>query len=619
MNWIIKHIKYILIIVLLNVLIYGRTYKFEFTNYDDDRLIVMQEKFLSDFKNVVEAFKRDVFNNADRKVIFYRPILSISFIINYKIFGLNASAFHLMNLAIHVINSILVFFILTLLFNNNSFSLIGAMIFSVHPVQVESVAWLSGRNDLLLGLFTILMLIFYLYSHKKNRASHYLLSVFFFLIAMFTKEPAVFFFLLIVLYDIIFQFNNIIDLLKTQLKKYLVYIGAILFYLLVRYSTFGYLLGSQKLYSNSSIFEHVLNSPLVIGTYLQLLALPINLNVLHPIPSIKMWGGFAIILSTIVITSLIVIAVLFIKRKKYLSFGILFVLISLIPASNILPTPIPILEHRLYVPMIGFSVMIIAMLEIVNQKIKNNIIIVSSGLIIAICLSIISILRLPVWSNSEKLWLDVIKKSPEYDLAYYNLGTYYLQNNRILEAIPYLEQALIKNPRGTDVIMNLGYAYLNAKNYEKAADVYRKLMQLEPYNEQAYIGMGNALRSLRRYQEAIAVYRDGIDKIPNSAILHYELALCYGFVGGEEDAEIALKKSIELNKTYAPAFFSLGGLYSYTGRDSLAIKYIETGLKYGKPAIGVYKILSNSYLKIGDTAKYVYYKKIYNSIGMIQD
>ncbi|RCK72413.1 MAG: TPR domain protein, putative component of TonB system [Ignavibacteriae bacterium] len=599
--------SFLLLIVLLNAVIYLQTLHYGFVNYDDDKMVYENSNFLRSLDNIPKAFSVSVFEMHNLKTNFYRPILLTSYIVDYQIWGLKPFGYHLTNLFLHILNAIGVFYLLNLLLNESKISFIGSIIFSLHPIQTQAVAWIAGRNDVLLGLFTILMFLSYLIYTKTKLKKYYVFSLISFLFALFTKEQALFLFFIYPLYDLFFYiYSRTSYSIKNKIIHYSVPLALILIYLQIRVIVFGSYFG-QGNYIVNPFTDRLIQFPSVLGAYIKLILIPINLNLVHIESGITNYiFGFSFL-------ALILWIFISIREKlPIMTFGLFWLFLFIIPSANLFPLPVAVLEHRMYTPLIGFSIFITSVLYFYYQKYRKYVFIISSMMIIVY--ATITYLRLPVWKSSETLWLDVIKKNPQHDLAYYNLGTYYLQNDRLNDAILYLKFAESKNPGKRDILINLAYALLKNKDYEQAINVYEKLLKLDPYNEQAYIGLGNAFRFLRRDTEAKEVYLNGISKLPNSEKLHYELGLCYGSLKDHQSAEYELKKAIELNKHYGMAYFSLGGLYSHTGKDSLAIKYLEEGLKYDKPTLGVYYIMSNSYLNIGDTLKAGYYRNLYEKL-----
>ncbi len=594
---------FVILIIVLTLIVFSQTLNFDFINYDDDKLVYLNSKFLSSLTNIPKAFSQNVFGMQGRNTNFYRPMLLVSLIIDHQLWKIKPFGYHLTNLIIHISCSLLLFFLLKSIFNNYNLAFIGALIFAVHPVQTQSVAWIAGRNDVILGLFVLISVFFYWNYLKTQHLNYLIITIIGFLASLFTKEQGIFLIFVFPLMDWIYKSEKSKLKVKSRKTFYLLILTGFIFYLIVRIMVFGTIFGEPN-YNIKNFSLRVSEFPFVFGKYIELIVYPMNLNLIH-----NEFDTISFVIAIIFLVLSLLVLIYIFKKNKLLCLGILWMYIFILPSTNLIPIPVSVLEHRLYVPMIGFTFVVVSILDKYFYKFKKLSAIIP-GLLIIIY-SFLSYQRLPVWKNSETLWHDVIRKNEKSDLAFYNLGTFYINENRFQEGIYNLEKALSINPNKSDLLMNLGYAYTKTDQYQNAINIYRKLLQLDPYSEQAYIGIGNSLRALKKFEEAEEIYKDGINKIPNSEKLHYELALCYGIMKKNESAESELKKSVQINKTYAPAYFSLGGLYSYLGKDSLAIRYIEEGLKYGQPAPGVYYVLSNSYLKIGDTSKFAYYQNLY--------
>jgi protein O-mannosyl-transferase len=616
LNWLIENWLPIAIIMVIIVLVFGQTLKYEFTNYDDDRLIVMRETFFSDHHNILEAFKTDVFGERFTEgPIFYRPILTLSFMIDYNLYGLKSGGFHFSNLFIHFICAVIVYFFIFRLIGTQNIALLATLIFCVHPVQVETVAWLAGRNDLLLGLFILLMMVCYTnYRSNPSKIFYYFFAAPLFMLAVFTKEPAISFLVLIPLYDLIFNDDDMRKMLSlksvTRFFLFLVIIGV---YFLARYSVFDVIFKSGGLYTSESFFSHIIQAPYILLIYLQLLLFPCNLSILHPVPVSAQSIDLTFILSTIIIVGLILIPLKFKQINKQIKFGIFWILCTLLPASNIIPTPVPILEHRLYVPMIGLCILIAGLLKSLQLNDKNYRYTDIISYAVVLILGIISFMRTPVWKNSEVLWTEVIQKGTMADLPYNNLGVYYNNSQQYEKAIQYLEKGVSLNTNQTDIIVNLGYAYLQTGRYNEAIAAYEHALQMDKNNLAIYLNLGRAYRSLKNYDEASLVYQNGLRVNSNSTELHYEFGLLCGLMRNDSLAEIELKKAISLDTKYAPAYFSLGAMYSSQKNDSKTIAFINEGMKYQTPSADMYYVLGKSYYNIGDTLKAKYFYNIYRS------
>jgi tetratricopeptide (TPR) repeat protein len=322
-------------------------------------------------------------------------------------------------------------------------------------------------------------------------------------------------------------------------------------------------------------------------------------------------SSFLLGLSIVIIVLFLIIA--FWKKYPVLVFGLTWLFLFILSSSNIIPIPIPILEHRLYLPMIGFAICISAFLhEFARMKRFKNIILSFTTLTIVLY-GILGFIRLPVWANTETIWNDAIKSNPENNLPYYNLGTYYVSKSQYIKGIEYLEKATRTNGKGQDVFQNLGFAYTQLNRYEDAAHAYERAIRMDPTSATTRLGLGNAYRSMKRYSESSRIYQDGLLRNPNSVPLHYEYGLLCGLMRNDSLAEIELKTAISLDNKYAPAYFSLGAMYSYQNKDSEAISFINEGMKYQTPSADMFYVLEKSYYNIGDTLKAKYFHDIYRS------
>ena len=413
LNWLVENWLPIAVIVVIIVLVFGQTLKYDFTNYDDDRLIVMRETFFSDHHNILEAFKTDVFGERFTDgPIFYRPILTLSFMIDYNLYGLKSGGFHFSNIFIHFICAVIVYFFIFRLIGTKNIALVTTLVFCVHPVQVETVAWLAGRNDLLLGLFILLMMVCYtIYSSNPSKIFYYFFAALLFMLAVFTKEPAIAFLVLIPLYDIIFNDDDMRKMLSLKsVTRYFLFLVIIGIYFLARYSVFDVIFKSGGLYTGESFFSHIIQAPYILLIYLQLLLFPYNLSILHPVPVNAQSIDPTFILTTIIIVGLILIPLKFKHINKQIKFGILWILCTLLPTSNIIPTPVPILEHRLYVPMIGLCILIAGLLKSLQLNSKNFKYLTIISYSVVLILGVISFMRTPVWKIAKYCGLKLYKK-----------------------------------------------------------------------------------------------------------------------------------------------------------------------------------------------------------------
>jgi len=181
------------IIACLGTLLYFQVFFFDFSYLDDNVLILGNQYFLSNFMNIGQAFLTDVFHLFNHSAFYYRPILTLSFMIDYHLGGITPFIYHFMNVVLHILSACLVFILLKKFNYRRELAFLFSIIFLVHPVLTQAVAWIPGRNDSLLAIFVLLTFIFFLKflkEEKGKKVTNMIWSLAFFFLALFTKESA---------------------------------------------------------------------------------------------------------------------------------------------------------------------------------------------------------------------------------------------------------------------------------------------------------------------------------------------------------------------------------------------------------------------------------------------
>jgi len=182
-----------LLITLAIAVVYGKALAFGYVDYDDTRLIVDNQEFIKDLSNFFSAFTKDVFNvnYYGSSKSYYRPLLTVSFMLDAQFGGPAPFVYHLSSFLYHIAATCLLFALLKRMHFRPDLSLLLVMLFAVHPVFSQAVAWIPGRNDSLLAIFVLMSMIFYLKAEEGGKCTCHLLSILFMLCALLVKESAV--------------------------------------------------------------------------------------------------------------------------------------------------------------------------------------------------------------------------------------------------------------------------------------------------------------------------------------------------------------------------------------------------------------------------------------------
>lgn len=532
-------------VILAGFLLYARTLSFDFTFLDDNVLIFGNYKFLSSISNVFEAFKQQAFK--DSLLPYYRPILTVSFILDAQLGGLNLFVYHFTNILLHVITACLVFKLLTKLQYDRALAFLFSLIFTVHPMLTPAVAWIPGRNDSLLAIFIIISFLKFIDLMGSWRWRSYILHLLFFLLALFTKESAIVFAVICALYA---------ERVKRQRPKpalRLAIVGGWAFVIAVWYVARKFALqGSHEM----TVFDMARSLWLYAPAIIQLIGkaiLPFNLSVFPTIRGTTILYG---------ITAVALLAVLIRrskdKRASMVVFGlvwcILFILPSLTrPSSSIVND---LLEHRFYLSFIGLIIILLEtdLVRRFSWRKKSS---VAVAAIILVAFSVMTVLRSGDFRDRRRFWTKAVISAP--GALYPNLFMGYVcyLENDLWRAEKFVERALKIEPLAIRGHYYLGLIYMEREKYIDAAKEFRKEIALYPYYANAYVSLGAVYYKEGKKLEAQGLWNRALDMDPDNLTALRNLAIFYG---EEQDRAKALFYVRELEKrgVHAPPDFVKG-------------------------------------------------------------
>jgi len=573
--------KPLLIIFVCIFVVYSQALFFDFVNYDDADLIYENSEYISNPSNILHSFTTHAFSTKKKESVYYRPVLITSYIIDYQIWKLNPLGYHLNNILLHCTTAMFVFLLIDLLLRNKLTALLASLLFALHPIQVESVAWAAGRNDILLCLFVVLMMYFYIQHHEKptKRKIYLLLSILSYALALFTKESSAFYILLIPLYDLTIQKNGIkINLKNSTLLKYLPYLLILIIYLVIRINIFGEMIGAEKLYGRLSFLGRLKLSPLLLTEHLKLLLFPLRLSIEHPLDDLIWFDPPLLYLAWIIAFGFITALILTLLSNTKLKFGLLFLAIGLFPTLNIFPVAVPILEHRLYTPLVGFSIIVVSFLfsESTSQTSKIKLALIIFIIVLA---GFGSLERLPVWKNSETLWIDAINKAPKARRPYFNLAGYYFDKREYDKTAVLLNKYIELNPDDFMGYSKLRQTYFIMGLTNEAAAICRKIIELEPKNQSRYIELAALYEYLNLPDSVISVYQEALRVDSTFYNIQNKLGKYYQEQNKFTEAETCFNRAMQLKPDSVDAYLNLGKLYTLEGKYPKALEIIEAAIK----------------------------------------
>lgn len=458
------------------------------------------------------------------------------FIIN-QIFGRVPWAFRSLNIFFHL-GTVLALYLLVNLITNSRVALISSILLAIHPVQHEAIVWISAGHYVQYTFFILLSLITYILSGKNKK--FYFLSIVFLILALISSEKAT------VFPAILFVLILAMGKLKTEWKKIIIPFILSAFLAIVFLAKVPQRLSTLKNqhYQQIQTINPLLQVPLAISSYLELISWPKNLTLYHSEMHLS-WIEYTLRLG-ILISLLGAIIYSFFKNKQVF-FWLSFFVIALLPTLTPLGVSWIVAERYAYMANIGIFV---CMALFINKLLKNKkyqAFIIVFLILISIILMARTIVRNTDWKNQDNLWLAAAKTSPSSPQNHNNLGDYYARQKNLPKAAEEFETAIKLNPRYADAMHNLANVYFQMKKIDEAKEGYQKAIQMNPNLWQSYQNLAFISFQQEDIDEARSYLEKALSINPGNATLYQNLSIIYQKQGDEKTAQELMQKAITLN------------------------------------------------------------------------
>ena len=587
-NWILGLILVVTFLTFANSLFNAFAY--------DDTTQILQNEFIRDFRNLPKAMVTETWywrvqqdkdpNKQNRpSTPYYRPIFVIYLMIMWKLFGASAFGWHLFNIGLHLTVVYLVFIILERITKDIRVSGIASMLFAVHPMRSESVAWISGLTDPLLAIFVLSSFYFYLRFREERLTKLLLASLGLFLLGAFTKEPAVALPIFIAAYEVfvVNQDKSLFERIKSALAYPAPYLFLSGFYFVARYFALGFALNNNA-YMKYPVYQIALTIPLAIWKYLGLLMLPLDLSLFHATQMVKSPADVRFFLPLAGLV-LLVIALWRLRHSMLARFAILWFAINLLPVMNLsaFSEDFLVQERYVYIPSIGFS-LLVAMglskipvedwLRFVSRRTAR----VAIVAVFVLLLAGKSVAQNTAWKDDMTVWFHGVETAPDQPISHFVLGHKLINFNQFSKSAEQLEEYLKLKSDNPIVIGNLAADYVLIYQY------------------QASVNPNGADRS--SLDRALALCEQGIKLTPEVSSLWDTMGQIYTFETGLKNYDRALaclQRGLMLDPSNAMVSFHLGGTLVKRGDFDDGIPYLKTTIEHQPQIVDAHKFLAYAY------------------------
>lgn len=567
------------LIIAIGIIVYSNSLGGDFLW--DDSGFVLYNDLIKDLRFVPLYFtSKEALARGTLAAENYRPLLPLSYAIDYFFWKLNPLGYHISNLLFHIASAILVFYLVLLLTKNRFTGLLASLFFLTHPIATESVAWISGRADVLFLFFYLAALIAYINYTKTKRPLFCFASLMLFSCSLLSKEMAASLPLVIILYDLCYGEK---EKITARAIRYLAFFLILEAYVIIRLNIIGKF--AQCEYWTGDPYTTFLSMMWGIVYYIRLLIYPVGLCADYAtFPTFQSIREPHVFLSIVAIFLLIAGAVKFRKSHKHISFSIFWFFITLLPASNIIPIKILIAERFLYLPSIGYCIMIAVLIMMLFEKFKETHLasysIICFSVILICTYSYLTGMRNIDWSDRTVFYKRILEKYPDNHRARVNLSAAYFNTGHIDESYEEAKRILEEDPEGENLSARKIAALYYIKNdrVDDAIAQYRKILEIDPLYREGYMSLGLIYAVQRKYDLAYNEYKKALAADPDGVEAKVGLATIFLLKG---DIDSGIREFNEILKTpppahsrslYAAAYLRLGELYFIKGDTESALE-----------------------------------------------
>lgn len=511
-KFLINNYMIVLVLAVAGLILYSRTSTNSFISLDDPTYItenpVVREGLTT--QGIAWAFTSTYAEN-------WHPITWLSHMLDIQIFGLSPAGHHIASALLHILNTLILFFVLSIMTGKSLRSAFVAALFLVHPLHVESVAWVSERKDVLCTFYSLLTVWAYVRFAERSSARWYALALVFFACALMAKPMAVTLPFVLLLIDwwplgrlrvgAAWEQSSPLRLAEARLPRLL--LEKIPFLILTIGSSVITVI-AQKAFVQPITFQARLTNALSsYATYLGKTFWPSGLSIYYPHRGylIPFWE---ITLVIALLASLTILVMYLARRFPYLAFGWLWYIGTLVPVIGLVQVGAQAMADRYtYVPLIGIFIAVSwGISDLVRRWAVPKWVLPVCSTTVLLVLATLTWTQLGYWKNDLTLYRHAVDIDEDNWIAQNTLGALLGSEGRFDEAIPHLVKSINVNPAYADPYFNLGVAHYRKGDRQEAVRYYRESLRIEPGNASRRLVLARVLEEMGRREEATEEYHE---------------------------------------------------------------------------------------------------------------
>ena len=571
-----------LFLIFSTLAVYWQVKDCEYVYYDDNKYVSENPHVLNGLtvEGIIWAFTTSQSSN-------WHPVTWLSHMLDIQLFGPDPGRHHLINLFFHILNALLIFAVFKKMTGQAWQSGVVAALFALHPLHVESVAWIAERKDVLSTFFGMLALWGYVRYAARPNVPRYLLVFLFLALGLMSKPMLVTFPFVFLLLDY-WPLNRLaiaatplpessrqrhlfLRLIREKLPFFLlVAISSIITYLVQQQS------GALRPLDAVPLGVRVANALVSYVKYIGKMFWPADLAVLYPYPSA--FTGWKVAGAFFFLSAISVFAVWSVKRRPYVAVGWFWFLGTLVPVIGLAQVGIQAMADRYaYIPLIGICIIIVwSASELVLKFPHVKIVLTTLTMTVLLLLMTATLKQVRYWQNTMTLFEHTLAVTDNNWLPHYNLGFALDRQGQTEAAVTHYREALRIKPDYEPAHNNLGLVLEKLGQYDQAIRHYSAALRIKPDYEPAHNNLGLALEKLGRTDEAITHYREALRIKPNYENAHNNLGLALEKLGRTDEAITHYREALRIKPNYERAHYNLANALHRKGLiDEAVVHYLE--------------------------------------------
>ena len=561
-----------LALALATLVGYWQVRNCDFTSYDDN-LYVTENRYVQTGLTGEGALWAFTTGHAAN----WHPLTWLSHMLDCHLFGTNPRWHHFTNLLLHIANTLLLFTVLKRMTSALWRSAFVAAVFALHPLHVESVAWIAERKDVLSTLFWLLTMIAYVSYVRRPGTGRYLLTLLLFALGLMAKPMLVTlpFVLLLLDYWPLGRLQLGRDV-SNKVRLRLVWEKLPFFVLSAASSVITFLVqqsgAAVATAEKLPIGFRIANALVSYSSYIVKMVYPSRLAVLYPLSGhdLLTWKP---VVSLIVLVSLSAAIIRIARRRRYIAVGWLWYLGTLVPVIGLIQVGEQAFADRYtYIPLIGLFIIVSwGLPDLLSKWQYRKITLALSAGIVLVVLIVCTRIQVRYWQNSFTLFGHALEVTENNAGMHRAMGLSLVSQGRFDEAVSHCRQAVRINPNSARLHKSLGVTLAAQGNFGEAISSYHHALQLKPNYAEVYNYLGDALQSQGQLDEAVSSYSQALQLKPNYAEAHNNLSVALQFKGQSNEAIAHLHRALEVEPYYAEAYCNLGVVLQSQGKPDEAV------------------------------------------------